>query len=68
MLGRGPSIRRFRFTSVLVLLALPWSAAAQDLFQVYREAQSYDAVYAVAPHDECRHILFDDGTSTPTRA
>jgi outer membrane protein len=54
MLGRGRSIRRFRFTSrlagALVLLALPWSAAAQDLFQVYREAQSYDAVYAAARH------------------
>ena len=50
MLGRGPSIRRFRFTSVLLLLGLPLSAAAQDLVQVYRDAQSYDAVYAAARH------------------
>ena len=50
MLGRGRSIRRFRFTSTLLFLALPWSAAAQDLVQVYRDAQSYDAVYAAARH------------------
>ena len=49
MPGRAPSIRRFRFTKgLLLLLALPLTAAAQDLFQVYREAQSYDAVYAAA--------------------
>ena len=62
MPGRAPSIRRFRFTSgftagitsrltaALAVLALPWCAAAQDLFQVYRDAQSYDAVYAAARH------------------
>jgi outer membrane protein len=54
MPGRALSIRRFRFISrlpaALVLLALPWSVAAQDLFQVYREAQSYDAVFAAARH------------------
>jgi len=32
------------------LLALPLSAAAQDLFEVYRQAQGYDAVYAAARH------------------
>ncbi|HWV88878.1 MAG TPA: hypothetical protein VNZ59_02245, partial [Burkholderiales bacterium] len=62
MPGRAPSIRRFRFingftagitsrlTAALALLALPWCAAAQDLFQVYRDAQSYDAVFAAARH------------------
>jgi outer membrane protein len=62
MPGRARSIRRFRFingftagitsrlTAALALLALPWCAAAQDLFQVYRDAQSYDAVFAAARH------------------
>jgi outer membrane protein len=50
MPGRAPSIQRFRFTSALILLGLPWFAAAQDLVQVYRDAQSYDAVYAAARH------------------
>ena len=58
MPGRAPSIRRSRFTSgftarftaALALLALPWCAAAQDLLQVYREAQSYEAVFAAARH------------------
>ena len=57
MPGRGQSIRRFRFTRALtaavialVLAVFPLTAAAQDLFQVYREAQSYDAVYAAARH------------------
>jgi outer membrane protein len=35
---------------VLLALALPFSATAQDLLQVYREAQSYDAAYAAARH------------------
>ena len=55
MPGRARSIRPYRFTSrlnpaALLLLALPLSAAGQDLMQVYREAQSYDAVYAAARH------------------
>src|SRR6185436_6349699 len=54
MPGRAPSIRRFRFTSrltaALVGLVLALPAAAQDLFEVYRQAQSYDAVYAAARH------------------
>ena len=52
MPGRGQSIRRFRFTRAFLLaLALPLPAAAQDLVQVFREAQSYDAVYAAARHN-----------------
>ena len=54
MPGRAPSIRRFRSTSrltaALVGLVLALPAAAQDLFEVYRQAQSYDAVYAAARH------------------
>jgi outer membrane protein len=56
MAGRGPSIRLYRFTSAFavrgafglatVLAACP--AAAEDLLQVYREAQRYDAVFAAA--------------------
>jgi outer membrane protein len=42
--------RLFRFTSALAALALPALAPAQDILQVYREAQSYDAVYAAARH------------------
>jgi outer membrane protein len=55
MPGRGPLIRLFRFTSFFgnagfaaVFLALPCSA--EDLLQVYREAQRYDAAYAAARH------------------
>jgi outer membrane protein len=48
MPGPVPSTRLFRFTSALVVCALPGWAAAQDLVQVYREAQRYDAVYAAA--------------------
>ena len=33
MPGRAPSIRRFRFTSLLVGLACALPAAAQDLFE-----------------------------------
>src|SRR5437660_3282630 len=56
MAGRGPSIRPYRFTSACAvtsafglaaaLAACP--AAAEDLLQVYRDAQRYDAVYASA--------------------
>src|SRR5438309_10000140 len=54
MPGREPSIRRCRFirawrlgvTVALAAAALP--AAAEDLLQVYRDAQRYDAVYAAA--------------------
>jgi len=49
--GPGPSIRRCRFTRALALLAaLPLSAAAEDLLQVWRDAMSYDAVYSAARH------------------
>ena len=60
MLGRGQLIRRFRFTRsfekqgviapLLCAVFFPLTALGQDLFQVYREAQSYDAVYAAARH------------------
>lgn len=48
MPGPGQSIRRFRFTSgfLLALVAVP--AGAEDLLQVYRDAQRYDAVYSGA--------------------
>src|SRR5579859_677174 len=50
MPGREPSTRRSRFIRhwafVLAAVALP--AAAEDLLQVYREAQRYDAVYGAA--------------------
>jgi outer membrane protein len=50
MPGLAPSIRPFPFTSkvLLFLLATPLAATAEDLLQVYRDAQSYDAVYAAA--------------------
>jgi outer membrane protein len=41
-------IRRFLFTRALVLALLPLPAAAEDLFQVYRDAQRYDAAYSAA--------------------
>src|SRR5918996_1843545 len=47
MPGPGPLTRLCRFTSFF-LIAFP--AAAEDLMQVYREAQRYDAVYAAARH------------------
>jgi len=60
MPGRGPLIRLFRFTSFFrncgnwgltpVLLAFSLSVNAEDLLQVYREAQRYDAAYAAARH------------------
>src|SRR3954468_7032755 len=50
MPGREPSIRRCRFIKhwvvLLAVVALP--AGAEDLLQVYREAQRYDAVYGAA--------------------
>jgi outer membrane protein len=33
-----------------LILALPFAAGAEDLLQVYRDAQRYDAVYAAARH------------------
>ena len=50
MAGRGPSIRLYRFTSACGLSAaiVACPAAAEDLLQVYRDAQRYDAVYASA--------------------
>jgi outer membrane protein len=54
MPGRARSIRAYRSikAALLVLvLVLPLSAAAQDLLQVYREAQGYDAVFAAARHN-----------------
>jgi outer membrane protein len=53
MPGLVPSIRRSRLTSFLVLgflapILFPSAAGAEDLVQVYRDAQRYDAVYAAA--------------------
>ena len=49
MPGRAPSIRACRFTRLAFFLAaLPLAAAAEDLLQVYRDAQRYDSVYAAA--------------------
>jgi outer membrane protein len=49
MPGRGRSIRACRFTRAVLLLGLlPLTAGAEDLLQVYRDAQRYDAVYAAA--------------------
>jgi outer membrane protein len=54
MPGREPLTRLFRSTSAGILLALPLllptRAAGEDLLQVYREAQRYDAAYAAARH------------------
>ena len=50
MPGREPSIRRYRFIKywawALAAVAVP--AAAEDLLQVFRDAQRYDAVYSSA--------------------
>ena len=54
MPGREPSIRRSRFirgwasgiAAAFAVVALP--ASAEDLLQVYRDAQRYDAVYGAA--------------------
>jgi outer membrane protein len=50
MPGRGPSIRRCRFIRswAFILAAAAFPAAAEDLLQVYRDAQRYDAVYGAA--------------------
>ena len=48
MPGRARWIRPFLFTSLLA--AAPVPAAAEDLLQVYRDAQRYDAVFAAARH------------------
>src|SRR3981081_4493223 len=45
MLGRGLLIRPFLFIS---LVAASFDVAAEDLVQVYRDAQRYDAVYSGA--------------------
>jgi outer membrane protein len=45
MPGPGSSIPRFLFTSALLL---PLPATAEDLFQVYRDAQRYDSAYSSA--------------------
>ncbi len=50
MPGPAPLTRLFRFTSVFAALALPVPATSQDLLQIWREAQGYDAVYAAARH------------------
>jgi outer membrane protein len=58
MPGHVPSTRLFRFTSRAWkrkavgagLAAISFSASAEDLLQVYRDAQRYDAVYAAARH------------------
>ena len=51
MPGRAPLTRRFRLTSAALLASASLGAGAQDLMQVYREAQGYDAVYAAARHN-----------------
>jgi outer membrane protein len=50
MPGLAQLTRRFRFTSALLIAALPIEAAAEDLLQVYREAQRNDATFAAARH------------------
>ena len=62
MPGLAPSTRRFRLTEkaklrnraltpIFAFLAVfPLAAAAEDLIQVYRDAQRYDAVFAAARH------------------
>jgi outer membrane protein len=49
MAGPAAWTRRFRSTSALLLL-LPAAAGAEDLLQVYQEAQKNDAAYAAARH------------------
>jgi outer membrane protein len=50
MPGREPSTRRCRFIRALAfaLAAAALPAAAEDLLQIYRDAQRYDAVYTGA--------------------
>ena len=51
MPGRAPLTRRFRLTSAALLASASLGAGAEDLMQVYREAQGYDAVFAAARHN-----------------
>ena len=57
MPGREPSIRRYRFIKywawALAAVAVP--AAAEDLLQVFRDAQRYDAVYSSARYTLVSH-------------
>ena len=50
MPGPGPSIRPSRSirAAAFVVLAAAFPAAAEDLLQIYRDAQRYDAVYTGA--------------------
>jgi outer membrane protein len=48
MPGRARSTLRFRLTSALLGAAFALPANAEDLLQVYRDAQRYDAVYTGA--------------------
>ena len=50
MPGREPSTRRSRFIRgwAFALAAVAFPAAAEDLLQVYRDSQRYDAVYGAA--------------------
>ncbi|HET7197758.1 MAG TPA: TolC family outer membrane protein, partial [Burkholderiales bacterium] len=48
MPGRARSTLRFRLTSAVLLAACAAPAGAEDLLQVYRDAQRYDAVYSGA--------------------
>src|SRR5687767_2886735 len=53
MPGLAASIRQCRSSSSICFLALLGAAPAalgEDLFQVYRDAQRYDAVYSAARH------------------
>ena len=57
MPGPGPSIRLFRFTRswrqgwvAVFAAAASFPSFGEDLLQVYREAQRYDAVYQAARH------------------
>jgi outer membrane protein len=59
MRGPAPSIRLSRLTRIknraltpifVLLAALSFQAKSEDLVQVYRDAQRYDAVYAAARH------------------
>jgi outer membrane protein len=50
MPGRGPWIRLFRFTSALLAAGISLPAGAEDLIQIFREAQRNDAQFAAARH------------------
>jgi outer membrane protein len=51
MPGRARLTRRFRLTSAALLASVSLGAGAEDLMQVFREAQGYDAVYAAARYN-----------------